>query len=523
MRALASSVVAILFGSAFVVTACVGEDLVSGGPTPESEAGANNDGGGGADADVTKGPRGKAAALSFRDGDIRQGFLLGDVAVKKAEDEADVVEYRVYFGKSESAKLVGSPIGTSPAKGVDVTIAIAKDTVMPPGATHLLVYTSNADGENPTPTAVALEDNFLKESTLTLTGISGLQRPSIALDEKNGRIVIAGAEEGTGKLTLALCDKQLGTCTGRDASLGAANNAAIDPTLLVDSVNDRLVVVRQDLSGGGQGILSYTSCSLDGTSCGAKAINAGATNLYGPHAVLDPGKLLYAAVTNGAASGKLGLLRCGLDGNGCVFKDIGTATGAANFTGGNPTVMIDPANQKVVITTNDSSVYLLHLWRCDLQGDNCVRTDAHAGQPNSSCDFPRSTFDATTGQVLTVTRNTIDPVNKQASLFRCDAKTAVCAHANVTAGQQKVPAAKPSVGVFGGTLFFLTRPETVAQPWLFRCKVDGTGCAKYDLSPTTNGFGDQHSLVVDPKTGRVYAAAYNSTTKKTHLFTFTAW
>lgn len=514
-----------------LLLACVGDDPApSGGgvgsQTPD--AGGAESGTSGDSGSAVNGPKSKAAGVTFRDGDVRKGFLAGSAVVKKAADESDVVEYRVYFGKSDSAKLVGSPLGSSPAKGVDVTVPIPKDTALPEGATHLLVFTANDDGENPSPTALPLSDNFIEEKAVMVDGAAlALRSPRLAVDAKNQRLVIAGGKEGTNKLTFALCDLGLGTCAAKDASAAQGSKALIDPTLVIDPVGDRLLTFFTNYNSVSNAYTAeHIACALDGTGCEAKNVTAGGMYQYDVHGTIDPvGQRLYVAHTHTLGASKLGLVVCKLDGTSCVFKDVGAQTSAANFTGNNPTVMIDQANQRVVVVTNDSTKYLCHLWRCDLNGDNCTRNDAHAAQGDGSCDFPRSAFDVSTGHVLTVTRNTIDPANKQASLFRCDAKTASCTHANVSAGEQKATAFEASVLVVPetGSLFFVTAPEgSTFNSRLYRCKVDGTECSKHDLS-TAGGYGGENALAIDPAASRIYAAHFNNTDKKTHLHTFFAW
>lgn len=143
--------------------------------------------------------------------------------------------------------------------------------------------------------------------------------------------------------------------------------------------------------------------------------------------------------------------------------------------------MVDGKDQKLLVVTNDTTgANLLHLHRCDLQGDNCALTDANAGQPNGSGAF-------------TVTRNTVNPANEQASLFRRDPKDAKCTHANVS------PAGRaPS-----------------------RRSLRSLSCTHWFLAPGTN-FGDDQSIAVERTSERVFVAATDGASE-THVFTFQAW
>ena len=105
-------------------------------------------------------PTNASAGLAFTDGDLDGGEISGDLTITKATDESDVTHYVVYWGSDGSTKQSGTPIATVAKTGSDVTSTFSDDTSIPsgPAATHLLVFTKNADGEMATGVNVAITD-----------------------------------------------------------------------------------------------------------------------------------------------------------------------------------------------------------------------------------------------------------------------------------------------------------------------------------------------------------------------------
>lgn len=104
-------------------------------------------------------PATSAGGLSFTDTDATYNEVAGTVTITKAIDESNVTLYNLYWGSSASAVLSGQPIISAIAvTGANVTYTFAANTPKPTGATHLLVYTANSQGESSTPTALAVVD-----------------------------------------------------------------------------------------------------------------------------------------------------------------------------------------------------------------------------------------------------------------------------------------------------------------------------------------------------------------------------
>jgi len=87
-----------------------------------------------------------AVSIAFTDRDPKEGILEGDITIAKASDESDITHYVLYFG-TQSGKLNHSVLTTLEKTGNDLTFSIRKDTPIPSKATHLWVFTKNANGE----------------------------------------------------------------------------------------------------------------------------------------------------------------------------------------------------------------------------------------------------------------------------------------------------------------------------------------------------------------------------------------
>mmetsp|Transcript_7596 Transcript_7596/g.15745 ORF Transcript_7596/g.15745 Transcript_7596/m.15745 type:complete len:640 (-) Transcript_7596:176-2095(-) len=106
------------------------------------------------------------ASISFKDADMDENQLGGEVKITKARNEFDIDAYVVYFGKDERTKLEltdGSPavVGEAAPTGSDTEVKLPFNTAMPESATHLLVFSKNEYGEFSTPGSAILKDAVL--------------------------------------------------------------------------------------------------------------------------------------------------------------------------------------------------------------------------------------------------------------------------------------------------------------------------------------------------------------------------
>lgn len=98
------------------------------------------------------------AALTFVDTNAAEDVISGDLAIGTAPEEKYVKEYRLYWGSGPSAKLAGyGSIAVYAADGTVHTHTFTNEPV-PAGATHLLVYSANDEGEMDEPKALDIPD-----------------------------------------------------------------------------------------------------------------------------------------------------------------------------------------------------------------------------------------------------------------------------------------------------------------------------------------------------------------------------
>lgn len=112
------------------------------------------------------------ASLSFKDADMDANELGGEVKINKARNDFDIESYVVYFGKDDRSKLekadgTGMVVGSAASMGTDTEVRIPSNTLLPEGATHLLVFSRNEFGEYATPGSAILKDAVLPKGRPT--------------------------------------------------------------------------------------------------------------------------------------------------------------------------------------------------------------------------------------------------------------------------------------------------------------------------------------------------------------------
>jgi len=106
-------------------------------------------------------PKGKPTSLRFNDEDGDKGELSGTVTIGRAEDETQVEEYALHWGRSATRKIAQSSMVRDVPKGSgnDPTHYITRGTKIPDGAVYLLAFSKNEHGENPSPASLKIVDN----------------------------------------------------------------------------------------------------------------------------------------------------------------------------------------------------------------------------------------------------------------------------------------------------------------------------------------------------------------------------
>jgi hypothetical protein len=110
-------------------------------------------------------PREKPKGLVFDDEDGDKNEVGGTVTVTRASDEATINEYALHWGKSPTKKIAASsfirdiPKGGKSQDGT-ATYYVSRSTKIPEAATHLLVFSKNDHGDNPSPVALKVVDHL---------------------------------------------------------------------------------------------------------------------------------------------------------------------------------------------------------------------------------------------------------------------------------------------------------------------------------------------------------------------------
>ena len=168
-------------------------------------------------------PVNAAVSVAFTDTDLDGGQIGGDVGITKATDESDVTSYLLYWGSNPTTKQSATPIATLAATGFNLTHTFAANTAVPGGATHLLVFTANPDGEMATGVGVLIVDLGVPTNAAVSVAFTDL-------DSDGGQI------EGAPTFTTAADESDVTEYRlywGQDATAKLAGNDAVIDTVLV--------------------------------------------------------------------------------------------------------------------------------------------------------------------------------------------------------------------------------------------------------------------------------------------------
>ncbi|WP_167881215.1 chitobiase/beta-hexosaminidase C-terminal domain-containing protein [Leptospira gomenensis] len=254
------------------------------------------------------------------------------------------------------------------------------------------------------------------------------------------------------------------------------------------------------------------------------SVGQGADSGQTPSAVIDPiSKKLLIATQNGSNSNKPSLFRCNLNGTSCQHFDVSSGQGANS--GLNPSIGIDEIGGKVLIaTTNQSNSSRPSLFRCNLDGTSCEHKDISAGSGASSGFRPKLLVDIVNSKILVVT---VDfSFSNSLSLFRCDLDGTSCVRTQIFAatGTQDFNISRKSLSAeldyVNGKLVAIA--GTNSSPWkhyYYNCNLDGTGCFSLDFSGGAS-YLERVSpyLVLDPISGKWIQVAFGANAGNGYTF-----
>lgn len=167
--------------------------------------------------------------LFFDDLDYNISDIGGTVTLGRASDEALVTHYAVYFGSGPSTLMQALPGGLVPKATDPLRLVVANDTSVPDGATHLLAYTWNSDGNSQAPASLALRDRALPVHAATSIAFYDTD---LGVAEVSGTITIGKASD-EGVISAYVVYFARGASGPIDALLGTAAKTGADVTLYI--------------------------------------------------------------------------------------------------------------------------------------------------------------------------------------------------------------------------------------------------------------------------------------------------
>ncbi|TGN08692.1 fibronectin type III domain-containing protein, partial [Leptospira ilyithenensis] len=432
---------------------------------------------------------------------------------------SNATEYRIYYSTS-------SPVTTSSTSITGISNLYYKIT----GLTSDTLYYVRVEARNGAVgggvSLLSGEQTVFTTSVPVGTAISGGHidisagegtnsgiNPRAVIDTAAGKLlVVTNNGANNGKPSLFRCNLDGSGCTHTDLSAGQGTDSGFELSVLIDSASGKLLVVTNNVANNGK--LSLFRCNLDGTSCTHTDISAGQGTNSGmyPMGVIDSiaGKLLVVA-RNEANNSKPSLYRCNLDGTSCTHTDISAGQGT-NSIALFPGVVIDPIAAKLlVVTCNGANNSKPSLFRCNLDGTSCTHTDISAGQGTSSGGRPTAIIDTSSGKLLAFTSNAAN--GGKPGLFRCNLDGTGCAHTDVSASQGANSGTSPSavIDFISGKLLFATMNQfNDSKSGLFRCDPDGTNCTYTDISMGQGiNSGFRPVILIEPSSGKLLVVTWN--------------
>ena len=287
-------------------------------------------------------------------------------------------------------------------------------------------------------------------------------------------------------------------CASHYTNIEAPPSAGAWPTALVDVAHGKLLVVTEESQYRMPALLR---CNLDGSACVHKYLSAGEGPNSGlfPSAAIDVAnqKLLVVTQHGLYPGGQPGLFRCDLDGFNCLYSDISAGQGAES--GADPSVAVDAANAKLlVVTTNYANGRKPGLFRCDLDGSACTHTDISGGYSGWTSGST-ALVDTANGKLLVV---------NDRGLFRCDLDGSACTQTDIPVRAGGYRNRSAVIDASNAKLLVVSGNGTnPGKPELVRCNLDGSACAVLDIS-AGQGPGSRvvPSAVIDAVNGHLLVA-----------------
>ena len=221
------------------------------------------------------------------------------------------------------------------------------------------------------------------------------------------------------------------------------------------------------------------------------------------------------------------LFRCELDGTGCVKTDISQGRDLTNSTGLG--FVIDPVGKRVLGVGSGQFIdggggALPALFSANLDGTSPSFADVSAGKPADTGTGPTVTIDSGRNKLMIVAQNTAD--QGQPVLFECNLDGTSCTYRDLLTGTGEGAnsggGASAVVDDLGGNLLVVTSDTSNhLNPTLWICPLAGGNCATEDVSTAlgvVTGAGITPTILLDVAAGKIDIVTTTADTLRPHLF-----
>lgn len=343
-------------------------------------------------------------------------------------------------------------------------------------------------------------------------GIGYDYKVSMLNDTKNNKLLIIANRSNNPYLIR--CNYEGSGCEHSSLSANQPADSGQNPHAVIDTENSKLLIVGRNINNDRK--VSFFRCNLDGSNCIYSEISAGqgAGSGRNPKIIIDDRNRKIMVVAHNlsiAQNGKTSLYKCNLDGTNCTHHDISTGMISSNSLT-TFSIHLDKINSKLlVVTTFDANAHRLSLLRCELDGSSCNYHDLSSGQGESSGLYPSAVIDSINQKIIISTKNTSN-YNKP-SIFVCNLDGTSCFHQDISVGQGTGSGNIPFLimdSVNQKLLILTSNHANNRKPSLFRCNMDGSDCTHTDIS---TGLGSNSGLnpsaVINPSNGKLLVVSPN--------------
>jgi hypothetical protein len=248
--------------------------------------------------------------------------------------------------------------------------------------------------------------------------------------------------------------------------------------------------------------------------------------------VLDPSirkSLLVTGVPE--TNNRPALVRCDLDtvdAKSCTWTDLSQPL--AQYGSVAPTALVDMTNHRLLVVAEnyEGGLYKPALFLCNLDGSACSLQDLSGGQGSVGATFPTPVIDSRNNRLLIATSDSAN--GNRASLIRCNLDGTGCAKTDISAGSGPNSGGDPQLGDLPAAVVDTANAKILVvttdgangnRPTLFRCDLDGTGCTATDISAGQgeNSSGLPHALI-EPKSAKLLVVTADTSGGKSRVSLF---